>query len=247
MPALRAAVVAALVVASALAKEGCTRDDKSYDVLLLVQSWPNSCCQREACQDDTFGSRSVWTMHGLWPSRIGDEARTYPCECDSRSFDESQVAPIKDKMDEFWPSENGGSASFWAHEWMKHGTCSSDVTSLQSELGFFKTTLALRQARDVRAALDKASIVPSSGRSYSKSVVAAALKPITGFVPLLGCIFVDGTQYLHEVSFCLSKSLQDIECDPSIVHLSGDETSNCEDSEKMVLVPPSGQRAALVV
>jgi len=246
MSAMRG-VLASLLATSGLATEGCTSGDKSFDIFLLVQSWPNSWCQREACKDQDFGGLSVWTMHGLWPSRIGDDARTYPCECDDRDFDESQLASIKDKMDQFWPSENGNSQNFWAHEWTKHGTCSSIVPSLQSEFGFFNVTLGLRQGRDVGAALQKASIVPSNSHGHDKSALLAALKPITGFEPMLGCVTLDGTQYLHEASFCMDKSLKDIECDPSIARLSGDEVSNCEDSSSIILVQPSGGRADLIV
>jgi len=180
-------------------------------------------------------------MHGLWPSRTGTAAKTYPCDCDHRGFNKSQLSSIADAMQQFWPSENADAEDFWAHEWTKHGTCSKDVELLQTELGFFNTTLGLRQARDIGAALEKSSIVPDSSRGYDKSALEAALTPITGFMPILECLTVGGKQYLHQASFCLDKTLQDIQCDDSIAQ------QGCSGSSEIIIVQPSTQSIALVV
>lgn len=221
---------------------GCTPGNHSFDYFLLVQGWPNSACQAHPCGESTFGQLSVWTMHGLWPSRAGDAASSYPCKCDSRSFDESQVQSIEDQLHQYWPSYEGNAAEFWTHEWEKHGTCSSDTKDLATELGYFSKTLALRGAHDIGAALKKASITPENSKEYTAQELFAALTPVNGFKPLLGCVRAHGKQYLHEVSFCLDKSLNDMQCDDGVLHVHGDEVSNCDLAQTMVLVEPATAR-----
>jgi ribonuclease T2 len=184
-------------------------------------------------------------MHGLWPSRIGSAANSYPCQCDERPFDKSQLASIQDQVNKYWPSFKGDDG-FWEHEWTKHGTCAADVTALKDELGFFKQTLALRQSHDIGAALKNASIVPDNNKQYTADQVTQALTTIDGFKPLLGCLAKGDVQYLHEVSFCVDKALKDVNCDNSIRVLPHDEVSDCDLSKPMVLIEPATQSNVIV-
>lgn len=225
-------------------QDGCTPADHSYDYLMLVQGWPNS----NSVQKDVpfaYGSLDYWTLHGLWPSRSGSTASTYPCQCDERGFDKSAIASIQDQVTKYWPSFKGDDG-FWEHEWTKHGTCASDVSELKDELGFFKKTLDLRESHDIGAALKNASIEPDSNKQYTADQLTKALTTIDGFKPLLGCLSKGGVQYLHEVSFCFDKTLKDINCDDSIRTLPHDEVSDCDLSQPIVYIEPATQSDVIV-
>lgn len=225
--------------------EGCTKGNKSYDFLALVQGWPKSACLSKSCHGN-YAEIDYFTMHGLWPSRIGNMASSYPCTCDNRAFDESQVSSIMDQLKKYWPSFKGN-APFWAHEWTKHGTCSSSVSGLEDQLPFFKTTLGLRQSHDIGAALRKANITADSSVTYSGDEIRKALTPIAGFAPMLGCVNHGGKQYLHEVSFCLDKELKDVECDNSVRTLPHDEISDCDAVKPMVWAAPDARAGGTTV
>lgn len=214
---------------------GCTEGNHSYDYLGLVQGWPNSWCLRSDCQD-SYASLNVWTLHGVWPSRVGALAMSYPCDCDTRQFDVSQVSSIKAQLDNYWPSFHSNEA-FWAHEWTKHGTC-ADNAQMKDELSFFTQGLQLRESHDIAAALHKASIA-MDGSSHTGTELTDALKSVSGFAPMLGCFEKDGKQYLHEVTFCLDKTtLKDIQCDKSVRSLKNDEVSDCDLTQSIVLMAP---------
>eukprot|EP01104_Vermistella_antarctica_P000648 TRINITY_DN10795_c0_g1_i1.p3 TRINITY_DN10795_c0_g1~~TRINITY_DN10795_c0_g1_i1.p3 ORF type:complete len:246 (-),score=31.53 TRINITY_DN10795_c0_g1_i1:983-1720(-) len=74
-----------------------------------------------------------YTLHGLWPQ--------WGNTCNGPPFSYSDLSPIINEMDAWWPSCYGENDSdFWDHEWGKHGTC-SDL----SELEYFTTALKLCQ------------------------------------------------------------------------------------------------------
>jgi len=55
-------------------------------------------------------------------------AGSYPHDCDPRAaFDEALVADLLPDLRREWPSYMSLGDSFWAHEWLKHGTCSRPV------------------------------------------------------------------------------------------------------------------------
>jgi len=230
---------------------GCDMKDSSYDYLLLVQGWPRSACLPggRPCHDGNYGKLDYWVMHGLWPSRAGDRVTSYPCVCDDRGFDPSAVTMLNKDMLSYWPSYTGDNRKFWEHEWTKHGTCAGKPNStLATEFGFFSTTLSLRAQHDIASHLKKASIIPDATQSYSASDVQAALTPIGGQAPLLGCVNKGGQQYLHEVSFCLDKkTLKDVQCDSAIAHLAGDEVSDCDSTKPMILAVPANLQEESVI
>merc|ERR1719160_1050370 len=120
-------------------KRGCDTKDHSYDYLLLVQGWPDAFCISSPCHG-SYSSMNYWVLHGLWPSRGGVNAASYPCKCSQQQFDESKVKSIEDQMIKFWPSYRSN-VPFWGHEYTKHGTCATDIAQLTSEFGFFQQDL----------------------------------------------------------------------------------------------------------
>jgi ribonuclease I len=85
-------------------------------------------------------------------------AGSYPHDCDPRaSFDEALVADLLPDLRREWPSYMSLGDSFWAHEWLKHGTCSRPVFNDEHgarELGYrlFFPKIPLSQARHLLAA-----------------------------------------------------------------------------------------------
>jgi len=199
---------------------GCTYDDSSFDYLLLVQQWP------AAQQSASWPAGAIiddFTLHGLWPSRIGSTVNSYPCECTKEAFDESKVSASLSEMKQRWPSYTGENDQFWDHEWSKHGTCCDDTTGLSSQATFFSSTLALRDKVGILKALAAASITP--GKSYSYASMAAAVKASLGVNPLMGC---KTGNTLSEMGICYTKTMEPQECDDSVKTQSGDEVSDCD-------------------
>lgn len=219
--------------------EGCTPANKSYDFLMLVQGWPESNCLHRHCKE-AFQQLDYWVLHGLWPSRKGAAAASFPCKCDGRPFVESQVASIEEDLQKYWASFDSDEG-FWEHEWTKHGTCCSDCPHLEDELSYFKHALALRKNHDIAAALQQASIMPDSSKQYTAQEILKALTPVGGFAPLLGCSWSGDVQILHEVTFCLDKALTDVNCDDSVRTVPHDEVSDCDLSKGMALLVPGSQ------
>eukprot|EP00750_Incisomonas_marina_P000930 INCI10735.1.p1 GENE.INCI10735.1~~INCI10735.1.p1 ORF type:complete len:303 (-),score=37.80 INCI10735.1:131-1039(-) len=186
---------------------GCTPGDNSFDNLLLVEQWPGTL---------EFNAPG-FTMHGFWPSRTGANVDNYPCQCTSQTFDLSEVQPIIGQLNQFWPSDQGGNADFWKHEFEKHGTCAESIPQLETELKFFQGTLAVRSALDTEGTLAKASINPSFSATYSMSALNAALPTVT----ILKC---NASNFLQEVATCFDKSLKAIDCENDAYG-----GSNCED------------------
>jgi len=159
----------------------------------------------------------------------------------------SQVSDIEDDLKKYWKSYKGNT-QFWDHEWTKHGTCCSDVSQLSSVPDFFKTTLGLRQQHDIATTLSNKGITPSDSKTYSYQEIASALSSLgKGNAPLLGCTRSGGVQYIHEISFCLSKTLEDIKCDHSLSQDMRSEVSDCDSSEGIVLAPPKGGERSVIV
>jgi len=186
-------------------------------------------------------------MHGLWPSRAGALEASYPCNCDNRQFDESQISSVEDDLNKFWVSYNDNKP-FWEHEFTKHGTCAGSVSALATELDFFKTTLDLRAKHDIASALSHAGITPDNSKKYSTDQLLQALTSAGGgFKPLLGCTKKSSDQYIHEITFCLDKSLNNIHCDDA-VKAGGGEVSDCDYSQPVILAEPKAgnQQTAIV-
>jgi len=112
-------------------------------------------------------------------------------------------------LNTYWPSLNGPSQTFWAHEFEKHGTC----TDFPSQLSFFNGTLSLRAKYDIVAALATAGIVPSNTVEFTLSAFNAALVAAYGHTALLTC---DSQGRIETATFCVTKAGALMEC-PSTV------------------------------
>ena len=206
------------------ARSGCTKDDSSYDYFLLVQQWPatqNSGSWPEGANTSDF------SLHGLWPSRVGSDSASYPCECTEESFDESKVSDLLTRMETNWASYTGQNQQFWSHEWSKHGTCSTPFLGNQHD--YFSNALDARVKTTLLTMLSRSNIVPDSTKTYTSADISSAV----GHAPALGC---KGSK-LSEIAVCLSKDdLSRQDCDPSVLSNRG-EFNDCP--ETGIIIPSS--------
>jgi len=85
-------------------------------------------------------SETTWSIHGLWPQT---NAHTYPTYCHKVTFDPSLLAPILEKLEQYWYSRGHTlplDEKFWQHEYEKHGSC---VYTPMNELEYFQNTIQL--------------------------------------------------------------------------------------------------------
>jgi len=199
---------------------GCTIGNTGFDYFLLALQWPPA-----------FGrlDKSHFTIHGLWPSRSGDDCATYPCDCSDEPFNASLLQPIMASMKENWPSLKGSEdASFWEHEFTKHGTCSG-----LKQLQYFNVTLNLRSTFNPGKGLSK--LHPSKTTPYSVAQIGRVMRAALGKGILLGCREQDGRQLLSEVGLAFSRGLQ-LQEPSKNVKLERDEVNDCDDQRDVWIV-----------
>ena len=175
---------------------GCTPGDNTFDNLLLVEQWPGTL---------EFNAPG-FTLHGLWPSRVGANVANYPCQCTNETFDISKVQSIVPELNKFWPSDEGENSVFWTHEYEKHGTCAEQLDALNNELNFFQGTLNLREKVDTEGTLAKGGVSPSFTKTVSLSAMNAAL-------PKTAIIKCNASAYITEIAQCFDKTLNQIDCE----------------------------------
>jgi ribonuclease T2 len=189
---------------------GSCTDSKSFDYIILEQQWPPTQCKDQfQCSNPPL----FFTMHGAWPN---DDNGDYPCNCSDEQFDPSAVSNILSELETYWPSlkctgsDDSCDDSFWSHEWGKHGTCAGyEISSMQSQEGYFGTTLELRSKYDLLTALKAANIEPSDSEGYSADDVKAAVKNYYGATPNLQC---DDNGNISVMAVCFSTDLMIQDC-----------------------------------
>jgi ribonuclease T2 len=177
---------------------GCTPGDNAFDNLLLVEQWPGTV--------GVSAPSGGFTMHGLWPSRVGANIANYPCQCTNQAFDVSLLSSIMTELNTWWPSSDGSNPTFWSHEFEKHGTCAEAISSLETELLFFTGALNLRATQNSYGLLQSASITPSSSQTYTLSQLQQAF-------PTVAIFKCTTSNQLQEVATCFDKNLNAIDCE----------------------------------
>ena len=169
------------------------------DFFLLVLQYAPALCTDGTYKCPTgLPAGTYFTLHGLWPERADG---SYPATCTNDKFNPSAVQPIMSELNTYWPSLNGPSNTFWAHEYEKHGTCAQDV--LPTEFDFFNTTLSIRNAYDVTPALAKAGISPSASATFTKAAFQNAVTTAFGYPVLVEC---DSAGAITGATVCIDKN-----------------------------------------
>ncbi len=112
-------------------------------------------------------------------------------------------------MKKYYLGVNGSDATFWEHEYNKHGTCYSTLRSecfrpehgLSAEdtvvLDYFREIVKQWRERPTFKYLKKNGIVPDASKTYKFTDLQAALTVEAGAQPYVGC--QSGTNKLSEV------------------------------------------------
>ncbi|XP_078350267.1 ribonuclease Oy-like isoform X2 [Oculina patagonica] len=208
-------------------------DDNDFNLFVFTQWWPQTQCQ--AYNGNAMNKSCVpsgitkWTIHGLWPT-VGEEHKPVFCN-HSWPFNEDVIEDLKPKLEHQWPSlDSHDEAGFWKHEWEKHGTCSTNLSYLDSEHKYFEVTLSLNVKYDIFSVLQQKGIVPSNEKTYQVKDIERALFDSYQVHPTVCCLPVKGSQQmLSHVELCLNKVLNPIDCINS--------TARC-DYNKPVQYPP---------
>ncbi|XP_022090274.1 ribonuclease Oy-like isoform X2 [Acanthaster planci] len=224
----------------------------SWDYLLFVNQWPESFCMyynashkhnnndAQKCIIPT--AVSTWTIHGLWPSKVGTEG---PSNCNkSWPFQLNEIEDLIPIMNKTWPDllEGGTYWNLWSHEWCKHGTCAASLPELSGEHKYFQTSLQLKQQIHIDKILSNSGIIPSSTHKYTLEEIEQAVKNGTGGTPILECYQErensEFRQYIQEIRLCLDKSLKPFDCPKSnqFAHLTSAYDSPCS-SKTLIALP----------
>lgn len=151
--------------------------------------------------DPVTGPKDSWTIHGLWygvlsilkPPMFSQTSRNHaqlfhrPDHCDggydefcdsSREYSNISLilvdagrSDLLEDMQKYWKDYKGDDASFWSHEWNKHGTCVStlethcyeDYVPQEEVVDYFDVAVEVFKSRpsyDVRTTYYSSFIVP---------------------------------------------------------------------------------------
>jgi len=153
------------------------------------------------------GRRAAATLASTWTSLVDVWFRLV-------FVDLVQLAPLKPTLDLYWPSLYCSSSStcfsgkgpFWAHEWEKHGTCSSPV--VEDELQYFTMAIDLYFKYNVTEMLATGDILISNGKKYALTDVISTITHAFGGSPQIVC--KKGS--VEELRLCFTKDLKPRDC-----------------------------------
>lgn len=111
------------------------------------------------------------------------------------------MSPIVPELHNRWTEIKGWTSTLtkrqegalWRHEWMKHGTCSSTLPSLNTELKYFKQGLDWSKKYQLTDLLKKGGIVPHN--SYPTMQYYHTIQTVLGKNPFIDC-YEDKVCYL---------------------------------------------------
>ncbi|KAK6621218.1 hypothetical protein RUM43_011524 [Polyplax serrata] len=208
------------VISLLLVESTATHENKDVLVDFLVQSlsWlPTRCItfKQKGIECVMPKKSNFWAVHGLWPQG-GKEMG--PFYCNTTEFELTLLKPILKEMEENWCNIQKGktSASFWKHEWDKHGTCAYMIEPLNTQLKYFNETLTLFKKYNLNDYFKKIKIISNS---IYISDLHNSLKRIYGWNIRSHCITENKTQesYLAEIRLCYTVTLEPIDCDSPLL------------------------------
>ncbi|KAJ8721263.1 hypothetical protein PYW07_002038 [Mythimna separata] len=190
--------------------------DNNYDILILSQEWPVTICKywiydlnRTGCHFPDQKNR--WTIHGIWPAKFNAE---YNFCNTSWEFDPEEIKSIEDDLLQAWTPtyDEPDPYAFWRHEWLKHGSCATDLESFNSQFKYFSKGIELNKKYPISDMLEAANLFPDDSKEYDPEVFVNAVKATTGKTAQAGCYKIEGVVYLQELRICFDKQLNMIDC-----------------------------------
>ncbi|GFY79426.1 ribonuclease T2-A [Trichonephila inaurata madagascariensis] len=187
----------------------------TWSYFVFAQQWPPAAClqvPKGKCKipDEV----SDWSIHGLWPT----SDKGYPSFCNSSwPFNPDVLQPILHALEEKWPNIYADSTEtvFWKHEWLKHGTCATDLDTFDTEKKYFWQSLKLHDKYNIHEFLRRAGIMPNKNKPLLLSYVENAIHSAVNATVKLFC--KNHEEYpqpiLTSMYVCLNKKLELIDCD----------------------------------
>ena len=239
---LLAAGVFLICVSLAVIKIGSKNSRKSksvgqvappvYNGYVIATKWTNSVCSLKTCNSPLAVSKTVFNLHGLWPTDHVNNLS--PANCYNSPFTLNNLpASTINLVTTYWNSLYGAMGSLVGHEWTKHGTCwrpalttlalvhpvlkpyvQSAITAfgiidqIDRQAAYIKMSVAMSKLYNVFDALRTHQIVPSTDK-YEKQAVADAIK--NHFKVDSVHILCEG-DYLMEVRLCTDLNFNPINC-----------------------------------
>ena len=193
-----------------------------FDFFVFATSWQPEECYNEPTYTGCSNPNKIWssqlTIHGMWPQFNNG---SWPSYCSNEPFDSSIIYNDLDSeiFYEYWPNvryeipqegvaskkEYEDYASFWEHEWTKHGTCSG----LDQETYFTKT-------------MQNRPITPQIiSDNYGKQITKQELLDSYDHLVVPTC----KSNYLFEIYLCInSDTYTQFDCPESVIR-----EGNCDD------------------
>lgn len=136
----------------------------------------------------------------------------------------------------------GNLRSFWRHEWLKHGTCASQIRELNDELKYFSRTLSWLHRFPMSTILRDANIRPDSNSIRATDVFDAIFKAL-GTRPNIECVRdQQGNSYLNGIRTCYSKELHLVDCPGRTSLYPTRHYGNSNDFDKVLYIFNCGRR-----
>ncbi|KAJ8721264.1 hypothetical protein PYW07_002039 [Mythimna separata] len=188
----------------------------NFDILILSQQWPVTICKYWINDLNGTGchfpnQKDRWTLHGIWPVTFGGQ-RDF-CNM-SWEFDPKEIKSIESDLQQAWTSiyNEPDPYAFWRHEWLKHGSCATDLESFNSQFKYFSKGIEWNKKYPILDMLEAANLFPDDSKEYDPEVFVNAVKATTGKTAQAGCYIIDGVVYLQELRICIDKQLNVIDC-----------------------------------
>eukprot|EP00331_Platyophrya_macrostoma_P033968 CAMPEP_0176443140 /NCGR_PEP_ID=MMETSP0127-20121128/22240_1 /TAXON_ID=938130 /ORGANISM="Platyophrya macrostoma, Strain WH" /LENGTH=219 /DNA_ID=CAMNT_0017828301 /DNA_START=35 /DNA_END=694 /DNA_ORIENTATION=- len=188
----------------------------NYDYYVLATEWAGSVCSEQTCNYADGISKTVFNLHGLWPS-LSTKPMS-PFNCPNVAWSSSYLtANTVSLMKTYWSGLYSSADGFHDHEWSKHGSCwENDAAQKTNPIDdFMNKALQLSAKYNVYSILANAGITP--GSTYSLDSIKAALNSV--FKPSGYCLQCKSGNF-NEIHVCLDRSYNPITCPADTAHIS---------------------------
>ncbi|CAH8824165.1 unnamed protein product [Trichobilharzia szidati] len=148
------------IIFATLLQSGYSQEGDDWNYLVLSLTWPPTFCSKVECKLPP--RMNDFNIHGLWPSVWPGRQ---PTNCSAHpAFDIDKLSDLRGQLDSEWVNlmDYQNPIPFWEHEWYKHGQCATEDTLISDELGYFNTSLILKDKIDLLNMLNSYGIQPAN-------------------------------------------------------------------------------------
>jgi ribonuclease T2 len=177
---------------------GALLTNNNYDYFLFETEWKPTNCKFMNCPSGYSGE--AFNIHGLWPERSDG---SYPSNCGTGHF--SVSSSLEAEMSQHWISDSEPNASFWEHEWSKHGTC---VSASETSEEYCNSVIQLFLTVSPQSLLASHGITPSNTIAYPVSSIKEAFSAAVN----ISCHCNNNVCYFLNLEICVDKTLGLINC-----------------------------------